>query len=288
MISADLIVSALISGIFLGGLYALLALGTNIIVGIMRIINLAQGSFAMLGMFTAYWLFQLFDMPPLASLPVAFVIMFVAGVLIAKFVFKRVLEVATAYTVLLTYGLQQIILNGAQLVWTGDFRRINISYGVFRYFGISVSGAYLLAFITAAILACGLYLFLMKTKVGKAVRAVSQDAEASSSLGIDVDKVRMLTAGLGLGLAGLAGVIFSIIYYVYPYIGQALTMTTVIICVLGGLGDYKGAFFGALIIGLTHSLSPLFLPSGYIEAVGFLVFILMLLLKPTGLFGKGR
>ncbi|MEM2103835.1 MAG: branched-chain amino acid ABC transporter permease [Candidatus Bathyarchaeia archaeon] len=286
MISLDLLISAIISGILVGGLYTLLAMGTNLIVGIMRIINLAQGGFAMLGMFATYWLLKLYNVPPLASLPIAFIALFVVGVLISKFLFSRVIGIPAEYTILLTFGLQAIILNAAQIVWTGDFRNLGVSYGSFVYGPVSVSGEYLLAFITATVIAWTMFIFLGKTKMGKAIRAVSQDPEAAASLGINVEKIRMITAGLAIGLAGFAGVIFSIVYYIYPYIGGMFSITAIIICVFGGLGDYRGAYFGALIIGLAQSLSALFIPYGLKDAVGFAVFILVLLFRPQGIFTR--
>jgi branched-chain amino acid transport system permease protein len=286
MISLDLFISAVISGVLVGGLYALLAMGTNLIVGIMRIINLAQGGFAMLGMFATYWLFKLYNVPPFASLPIAFITLFLCGLLISKFLFSRILEIGTEYTILLTFGLQAIILNAAQIIWTGDFRNLGVSYGSFTYGPISISGEYLLAFITATAIAWMMFIFLGKTKIGKAIRAVSQDAEAAASLGVNVEKIRMITAGLAIGLAGFAGVVFSIVYYIYPYIGGMFSITAIIICVLGGLGDYRGAYFGALIIGLAQSLSSLFIPFGLKDAVGFAVFVLVLLFRPQGLFGR--
>lgn len=287
MVSLELVVTAIISGVLTGGLYALLAMGTNLIVGIAHIINLAQGDFAMLGMFTVFWLFTLFNITPLLSLPVAFVLLFVVGYLLAKFVFARVFGLPGIYTVLLTYGLGLVIMNGAQVVWSGDYRRVDVAYPDYVYGPISVSGEYLIAFIFATVLSFVLYAVLVKTKLGKAIRAVSQDPEASAVVGINVGRIRAITTGIGIGLAGAGGAILAIVYYIYPYVGSLFAITAILICVLGGLGNVKGAYFGALILGLVQSLSVLFLPYGLKDAVGFAVFILVLLLRPKGLFGSG-
>jgi branched-chain amino acid transport system permease protein len=286
MISTELVLMAIIQGVLVGGTYGLLAMGANMIVGIMRIINLAQGAFAMLGMFVAYWFFTLYNVSPFVSLPVAFVMLFIGGALVAKFIFSRTYELPHSYTVILTYGMLTFIVNVAQYFWTGDFRRLEVQYGSFKLGPITISAGYLLAFITATIIAFVLFTFLSKSKLGKAIRAVSQDAEASTCLGINVEKIRMITAGIGLGLAGLAGVIFALVYYIYPYVGGTFSTMAVIICVFGGLGDYRGAYFAALIIGLAQSVSILFIPFGLKDAVAFAIFILTLIFKPQGLFGR--
>lgn len=286
MITYDLFISALISGILVGGLYAILALGANIVVGVLRIVNIAHGAFVMLGMFITYWLYRLYRINPLLSLPISFILLFIIGFLLAAGVFKPLFDKGPALAVLATYGLMQAVLNASQLAWTGDFRRLGLSYGSFTYGPISVSGEYLMAFTLAIVFCLSLYLFLKKTKIGKAVRAVSEDAEAAATLGINVLRTRMLNMGVGFGFAGIAGTIFSIVYYIYPYIGQMLSITALVVCVVGGLGDYRGTIIGALIIGLSQSLSTLFLPYGLKDAVGFVIFLLVLSLRPTGLLGK--
>lgn len=286
MISLELLLLAIVQGILIGGVYSLLAIGANLIVGIMNIINLAQGTFAMLGMFTAFWFFALYSMEPLITLPSAFLFTFIAGLLLAKFVFTRVFELEPIYSVLLTYGLSLFIMNAAQAIWTGDYRKVDVSYGTLKYGFLSVSNNYLVAFVFATILSFILYSFLVKTKLGKAIRAVSQDPDAATSLGVNIGRIRALTAGIGLGLAGVGGVLMTLIYFIYPYVGAILTIKAIIICVLGGLGNVMGAYFGALTVGLAESLSSLFIPYGLRDAAGFIIFILILMFKPKGLFGR--
>ncbi|MEM2338100.1 MAG: branched-chain amino acid ABC transporter permease [Candidatus Bathyarchaeia archaeon] len=286
-ISPELILTSIVTGILVGGLYAILALGANLVVGVLRIVNLAHGAFVMLGMFVTYWLYQLYGVPPLLSLPISFCLSFVVGCLITLGIFKPLFGKEIALTVLASYGLQQAVINGAQVVWSGDYRKLPLSYGVFNYGPISVSGEYLVSFTLAVIFCVALYAFLKKTKLGKAMRAVNQDADAAATLGINVIRVRMINMGIGIGFAGIAGVVFSLVYYIYPYIGQMLGITALIVCVVGGLGDYLGTIIGALIIGISQSLSILFLPYGLKDAVGFIVFLIILSLKPAGLFGKG-
>lgn len=285
-LSPELVLTSIVDGILVGGLYAILALGANLVVGVLRIVNLAHGAFVMVGMFFTYWLYQLYGVPPLLSLPISFCLLFAVGCLLAKGVFKPLFGKEAALTVLASYGLQQAVINGAQVIWSGDFRRLPISYGVFRYGPISISGEYLVAFTLAVFFCIVLYVFLRKTKLGKAMRAVNQDADAAATLGINVMRIRMINMGIGMGFAGVAGIVFSMVYYIYPYLGQLLGITAVIVCVVGGLGNYLGTIIGALIIGLSQSLSILFLPYGLKDAVGFAAFLLILSLKPAGLLGK--
>lgn len=289
-ININLLLSSFIYGIIVGGLYALVAVGASLIFGVMRIINLAQGDFVMLGMFTAYWLLTLFGVPALASLPIAFLILFLAGFPIMRFLVKHVLQEAEILAVLLTYGLELVVVNGAQLVWSGDYRAVEVPYATitFSLGPISVGAAYVVAFIFATALFFALYFFLMKTKMGMATRALAQNVDAAPLMGIDVEKTRMISMGIGLGLAGAGGVLLSTVYYTFPYVGPWLTIKAFIICVLGGMGSIIGAFWGALILGLAEALSVLFVPYGFKDAVGFMIFILILSLRPSGLFGKAR
>jgi branched-chain amino acid transport system permease protein len=259
-----------------------------LIVGILDIIDFGQGTYAMLGMFICYWLLKKYDTPLFASFPIAFVTLFVVGTIVGKFIFLRALDIPRQYTLVITYGIMMFVTNAAQLVWTGNYRSLGISYGSIKCGNISISLDYLLAFIVSGIIAWIMFIFLSKSKVGKAIRAISQDAEAAASLGIDVGKLRVMSVGMATGLSGLAGAIFALVYYIYPYLGGLLGFHAILICILGGLGDYRGAFFGGLILGLAHSLSTLFIPYGLKDAVGFMLFIIVLLFKPKGLFGKGR
>jgi branched-chain amino acid transport system permease protein len=188
--------------------------------------------------------------------------------------------------VLLTYGMGLVIMNGAQIAWTGDYRRVDVSFGVLKYGLLSINGGYLVAFIFVTILSFVLYTFFMKTRLGKAIRAVSQDPDAAASLGINIGRIRAIATGIGLGLAGVGGGIMTLVYFIYPYVGSTLTLKAIIVCVFGGLGNVMGAYFGALIIGLAESLSVFFLPYGLKDAVGFVVFLSILVFKPKGLFGR--
>jgi branched-chain amino acid transport system permease protein len=282
----NLILSNVFNGVMVGVIYAIIAMGMSLIFGVMNIKNLAHGDFAVLGMYTSYWLFTLFNISPLLSIPLSFIIFFGVGMLLTRFLFKYVVGEMLG-SILLTFGLSIVLENFMLLIWKSDPRKILVEYGVFSAGPISVGGAYLLAFVLALTLVSLTQLFLSKTKTGIAIRAVSQDAEAAESLGLDADTIRVIGGGLGIALAGCGGAILALIYHMYPYLGILLTLYALIICVLAGLGNVLGTFFGGIIIGIAQSLAIIQLPYALTPAVGFVLFLLVLIFKPKGLFTRG-
>lgn len=280
----DVVILNIIHGVILGSIYASIAMGMSLIFGVIGVKNLAHGDFAMLGMYTSYWLFTLFNISPLISIPIAFILFFCVGMLITKYLFKFVFG-SMMGSIILTFGLSMFIENSAQLIWGGDYRKILLSYGVCKIGILSIGNEYLISLAITTILIVAVQLFLIKTKIGIAIKAVSQDPEAAESLGINVNIIRILGGGLGIALAGCGGAILSLIYYIYPYIGLLLTLYALIICVLGGLGNVIGAYFGGIIIGVVQSVAAIQIPYGLTPAIGFMIFIVILLLRPEGLFG---
>lgn len=281
----DLLASTVVHGFILGVIYSTIAMGMSLIFGVMGIKNLAHGDFAVLGMFTSFWLFELFDIPPLLSFPIAFALFFLIGMVMTKCIFKYLIGEMLG-SIILTFGLSIFMENVMLLAWGGDYRIIPVAYETYRIGPVSVSGAYLIAFVITVALIISTQLFLSKTKMGIAIRAVSQDPDAAESLGISSDTIRLIGGGLGIALAGCGGVILSLIYYIYPYLGILLTLYALIICVLAGLGNVMGAFFGGIIIGIAQSVATIQLPYALTPAVGFALFILILIFKPQGLFTR--
>jgi branched-chain amino acid transport system permease protein len=269
----------------IGVIYAIIAMGMSLIFGVMNIKNLAHGDFAVFGMYVSYWFFTLFNISPLLSIPLSFVIFFGVGMILTRFLFKYVIGELLG-SILLTFGLSIVLENFMLLIWKSDPRKILVEYGAFSAGPISVGGAYLLAFVLALILVTLIQLFLSKTKTGIAIRAVSQDAEAAESLGLDADMIRLIGGGLGIALAGCGGAILALIYHMYPYLGILLTLYALIICVLAGLGNVLGTFFGGIIIGIAQSVAIIQLPYALTPAVGFVLFLLVLIFKPKGLFTR--
>ncbi len=281
---------ALISGILIGGAYALIGIGMTIIFGVMRIINFAHGDLLMLGMYATYFLFALFHIDPFISIIITFPLMFLYGGLIQKIFINRVLGTLPQNQILLTIGLGLIMSNTTMLAFTSDYRILSTSYSSasVTIAGISISVPLAMSFIVTTLITAALYWFLMKTDTGQAVRATAQDREAARLMGINVRRMSMIAFGLGTALAGTAGALFAPIYYIFPQVGGTFTLKAFVITVLGGMGSIVGATLGGVLIGVAESVGGVYFGSGWKEVVVYSLFLLVLLLRPSGLLGKSR
>jgi branched-chain amino acid transport system permease protein len=281
---------SVVSGLLTGSLYAMIGVGLTIIFGVMRIINLAHGEMVMLGMFGAYWAHTLWRLDPFVSALLWVPLLFAAGTLIYRFLLRAIIPGGELNTLLYTAGLSLLIANLALLAWTGDYRTLNLPYALepLRPFGIAVPVPLAVAFGLAALITAALYAFLAHTDTGRAVRATSQDPEAAALMGINVERISMITFGLGTALAAAAGVLLVPSLYLYPTVGEILIVKCFVIVVLGGLGSVPGAIAGGLLLGLVESLGAVYVSVAYKDAIGFVIFLLVLLLRPQGLFGAGR
>lgn len=275
----------MVNGLFIGGLYALMAAGLTIIFGVMRVINIAHGEFLMLGAYAAYWLFDLYGLHPLVSLPVAMALLFLFGLFTQRFLIRRVVGAPELVSLLLCFGLSILIINLALYFWRADYRSVPVLSGSLPFFGLSLSRSRLVAFGVALALSLAMFLFLKLTRLGKAVRAVSQNREAALTCSIDVRKIDMISFGLGAGLVAAAGVLFSFIQTTYPSMGGVYTLKSFFVIVLGGMGNFAGAFVGGLILGLIEALSTIVISPQAAEALMYLLLIVILLVRPAGLFG---
>lgn len=288
------VLGALISGLILGGTYALAALGFTLILGILKIINMAYGPAIMLGMYGVYWLWKIFGIDPYLGLfPIAVVLFFVGYItqawLFAPF-FRRERNVVVEplSIILVGAGLWFIMENGALLIWGAEAKMtegavsgISVSVG-----GIIIPVARLIAFIGGLTFCYLTHLFLTKTTFGKSVRAISQNREASALCGLDVYRVYSLTNGVGTALAGVAGALLATFFYTNPTVGTPWVLKSFVIVVLGGMGSIPGAIVGSLIIGLVESLSSYFITPAISPFFMYIIFIVILLVRPVGLLGK--
>jgi branched-chain amino acid transport system permease protein len=280
---------SLVSGVLTGALYAMIGIGLTVVFGVMRIINLAHGEMVMLGMFGAFWGQKLWKLDPFVSLLVWTPLMFVAGVLLYRLLLRKIIPGGELNTLLYTAGLSLLVANLALLVWTGDYRTISLSYGVtVRPFGLAIAVPLAIAFVLAILITVTLGLFLSRTNLGRAIRATSQNPEASVLMGIDVERVAMVTFGLGTALAGAAGVLLAPSLYLYPTVGELLIVKCFVIVVLGGLGSVPGAIAGGILLGVVESLGAVYVSGAYKDGIGFVLFLAVLLYRPSGLFGAGR
>jgi len=193
-------------------------------------------------------------------------------------------------TLLVTAGLAYLVANAAQLAWKADYRSLPSALTARSLFlgGISLNYSLLWAFLAAVLLTAATYLFLIYTDAGRAIRATAQDREAAALMGVSIQRINMLAFALGTALAGMAGVLLAPVFYVYPYVGRVFLIKAFVVVVLGGMGSIVGAWLGGLLFGVVESVTSLFISSGYRDAVGLVLFLLVLLLKPSGLFGRSR
>ena len=281
---------SLLSGVLIGGAYALIGVGLTIIFGVMRIINFAHGDLVMLGMYASFFLFTLGNVDPFVSIVFVFPLLFLFGALLQKTVINKVLNALPQNQILLTIGIGLILSNTMMLLFTSDYRIISTSYssGSFRVGEISVSTPLLLSFAITAVITAVLYWFLLKTNTGQAIRATAQDRDAAQLMGVNVKRMSILATGIGAGLAAVAGSLISPTYYIFPQVGQPFTLKAFVIVVLGGMGSVMGATVGGVLIGATESLAGAYISSGLKDLVVYVLFLLILLFKPAGLFGKSR
>jgi branched-chain amino acid transport system permease protein len=282
---------SLLSGILIGGVYALIGIGLTLIFGVMRVINFAHGDIMMIGMYLTYILFTFAGIDPFVSVLISFPLMFIFGGLLQKVFINRVLDALAQNQILLTIGLGLIMSNAMMLIFTSDYKILTTSYSSSTIKvggGVSLSTPLVVSFLITAAITAALYWFLMKTDTGQAIRATAQDREAAQLMGINVKRMSILAFGLGAALAGAAGALISPTYYIFPQVGSVFTLKAFVITVLGGMGSVVGATLGGILIGITESMGAVYISSGWKDVVVFVLFLLVLLFKPAGLMGKSR
>lgn len=281
---------SLLSGVLVGGVYALIGIGLTIIFGVMRVINFAHGDLLMVGMYLTYFIFTLLHVDPFVSILVSIPLMFLFGAFLQRVFINRVLGALPQNQILLTIGLGLIMSNTTMLLFTSDYRILTTSYssGSVKIWGLSVSEPLFISFVITAAITAFLYWFLLKTDTGQAIRATAQDREAAQLMGINVRRMSVIAFGLGAALSGTAGALISPTYYIFPQVGSAFTLKAFVIVVLGGMGSIVGATLGGIVIGATESLAAAYISSGLKELVVYVLFLLVLLFRPAGLLGKSR
>lgn len=284
------VIQAVLNGVLIASIYALLAMGLAVVWGVMNIVNFAHGNIMMLSMYLTYWLYTLLGTDPLITAPAGFGLGYLLGVAIYKGVIRRVLGSPLVSQIFATFALLIILENGALLAWGPDYRLVKPWYGGV-YLDIApglradLPRLIALAFSLAAL---AIYnLFLTRTRTGIAIRATAQDGMASSLMGIDRERIYEIAMGVGSGLAGLAGSLLAMYYPVYPSVASYFTLVAYVIVVLGGFGSIAGAFLGSIIVGVIEQLGSLLISPSLRDFIVFLMFLTMLMARPRGLLGKG-
>ncbi len=283
-----------VGGLLIGGVYALVALGLNIVFGTMRVINFAQGTLLMVGMFLTYWLWALGGVHPYLSPLVTVPVLFGLGYLIQQTLVAPLVARERARepmsVLLLTLGLALVLENAALLLFAADFKTVQISVGrqTFKVAGLIVSVPRLIGLAAMLATGTGLYLFFTRTDLGRAVRATGQDREVARLMGIDDRRIYNVAYGLSAALMGIAAAVLVPFFYVYPGVGTPFLLKSFVIVVLGGLGSMPGAALGGLLVGLIEGVVGLYVQAAAAQIVLFALFVALLLVRPAGLLGVER
>jgi branched-chain amino acid transport system permease protein len=241
----------------------------------------------MIGMFATFWIFSLLKIDPYLALFIFTPLLFLLGMGTERVIIKPIQNAPPIAQIFSTFGLSIVLQNGALMLWKSDYRSLETSYSnaVISWAGLMINVPRLVAFLVAVGIVIFLYLFLQRTYLGKAMNAVAQDRDAAQLMGVDISKVYMLAFGLGIGLEGLAGALIMPIYATYPTVGFTFGLIAFVVVVLGGLGNMIGAFLGGLVIGLVESFSGFYISPELNTAIYFLIFVLVLIIRPQGLMG---
>jgi branched-chain amino acid transport system permease protein len=289
-LDASILLAATINGLLIGGIYTLVASGLTLIYGVLHIINFAHGSLLMLAMFGVYFLLTKLGVDPYLSLVVMVPAMFALGYVLYRGLIGRLAQGKDENILLITLGLSILIENLALMFFKGDTRTISVSYSdrMVELGPLLLSFPKIVSFVAAMVL-CGLLgLFIQRTDTGRAIRAVAKERMGARLVGIDVDRVFAISYGIGLATLGAAACLLMPIFYVSPTTGHVFVMVAFTVVVLGGMGSFFGAVVGGLIVGLTESFGGLFLGESLGQIGISLIFILILLFRPQGLFGGGK
>jgi branched-chain amino acid transport system permease protein len=286
-VTAEVVAQALVSGLLMGCVYALIAAGLSLIFGLMEIVNFAHGEFLMLAMFGAFWGWALGGLDPLLTLPLVTAALFGIGWVVYKGVIRRILGAPMLAQIFATFGLAVFLRSGAQFLWSPDFRLVQAPWvaGRLSIFGLFVGTPQLVAALAALAAFALLYAFVTRTETGLALQATAQDRQAAALMGIDTERMLALGWGLGAGCVGVAGALLANFFYVFPDVGTVFGLLAYVTVALGGFGNVPATLLGGVLIGLVETAVGLWAPAFKYVGV-FCLYLLVVLWRPQGLFGR--
>ena len=289
MVAGELVSQSIVNGLLLGGIYAVAALGLSLVFGIMDIVNLAHGHMLMVGAYVAIILFAATGVSPLVGMFLAIGLLFALGIVLQTVLLQHVVGEGIEQPIIVLFGLALILQNIGQQVLGGDARTADLGI---PGSGIDLGFVFLslpraVTFVVAVSLIVSTWVFLQYTRTGQAIRATAQNRTAAKHMGIDTDRIYVITLGIGTALAGAAGALLSMLFPIDPYVGWSYLLKAFAVVVLGGVGSILGTLVGGVVLGVSENLGALYLGGGYRNVVSLLIFLGVLLLKPEGLFGSG-
>ena len=284
----DILFQTLASGVLIGLIYALVAIGLTMIFGVMDIVNFAHGEFLMLGMYASFWMFALVALDPMFTLPLTVLMLFAFGVLLYRVVVRRIIDAPPLSQIFTTFGLMLLMRGLAQFFWKPDYRTIENSLvaGSIKVAGVQVGRPQLVAGLGAVLVTAVIYFFLNRTKLGAALEATAADKEAARLMGIDSHKMFALAWGTAAACAGAAGGLLSTFFPIFPDVGANFILLAFVVVNLGGFGSVMGAFWAGIIVGVIEVMGGLLLGPQYKTAIVLVLFLGVLMFRPQGLLGR--
>ena len=283
----ETILNVLSFGLLLGGIYALVSIGLNLIFGVIRIVNFAQGELVMFGMYGSYFAYSQFGINPYLSVFIVTPLVGLLGVVVQRLVIQPLRDESNMQ-IFATFGLLIMFQNIMLAVTRGEAYTVGGGSGaqVLAIGDLKLSAARVVTFVAATLITIGLHLFLSRTMAGKSIRAVTQDKRAARAMGINVERTFLITFGIGAALAGMAGALLTPIYSITPAVGGNFILAAFAVVVLGGLGSVWGAYIGGLIVGVEEAFAGFYIDPALKSAVWFAIFLLVLIVRPAGLMGQ--